>query len=60
MDFHFVVQGIWGDRVCEEDGDDDQDKAIAKAKEMAASPLFEGDCVRVITRDGELVWISNG
>jgi len=57
QDPNFVVQGMWSDsRICGEDGADDVEEAIRKARAMVESPLFEGSCVRVITRDGELEW----
>jgi hypothetical protein len=57
QDPNFVVQGMWSDsRICGEDGADDVEEAIRKARAMAASPLVEGSCVRVVTRDGELEW----
>lgn len=39
-------------------GYDDEEVAIREAKKMLRDPTFEGDNVRVITRDGELVWSS--
>jgi hypothetical protein len=32
--------------------------SVAAAKKLLRDPTFEGDSVRVITRDGELVWNS--
>lgn len=55
----YVVQGLWSDsRIACEDGDDDEAKARTKAARMLKDPTFEGDYVRIITRDGDLVWDS--
>ena len=40
-------------------GYDDEETALHQAKRMANARWFEGDYVRVITRDGELVWEWN-
>ncbi len=37
-----------------------EDVALAEAKKLLRSSHFQGDYVRVITRDGELVWDSRG
>lgn len=59
-DPNFVVQGMWADsRISEETGSDDRDEAIHLAIKMRNSPFFEGDFVRVISRDGELEWSSD-
>jgi hypothetical protein len=39
-------------------GYDDEGTAIREAEKLAGSPFFEGDYVRIITRDGEPVWDS--
>jgi hypothetical protein len=53
----YVVQGMWrGGRLSDEFGFDDEAVAVSEAKRLLRSPHFEGDVVRVITRDGELVW----
>lgn len=58
----YVVQGMYGDgRIVVEFGYDDEEKAIYEAEKLLKirrSHWFEGDRVRVITRDGELVWDS--
>lgn len=55
----YVIQGLWSDNglVCEEN-EDVEEVAISKAKRLLADPTFEGESVRVITSDGELVWDS--
>jgi hypothetical protein len=63
MSFHddpdYVVQGLykgqWGG-VAEQDGSNDIVDAVHKALAMKRSSHFEGDYVRVITRDGESVY----
>jgi hypothetical protein len=58
-DGDYVVQGSWSDgRISEEFGMNDEKAAVAAAKKLLKDPTFEGDSVRVITRDGELVWSS--
>lgn len=58
-DGDYVVQGTWSDdRISESFGLDDEEAAITAAKKLLRDPTFEGDSVRVITRDGELVWSS--
>lgn len=55
----YVIQGIYDNgTISDEYGYDDEDKAVREAEKLANSSLFEGDYVRVITRDGELVWDS--
>jgi hypothetical protein len=41
-------------------GFDDEETALKEAKKLLREPWFEGDYVRIITRDGELVWDSRG
>jgi hypothetical protein len=59
-DPEYIIQGLYsnGMGAGESYGFDDEATAIADAKAMSRSNLFEGDYVRVITRDGELVWDS--
>lgn len=59
MDPDYVVQGLYFDStLSREDGSDNEDEAVTIAKTMVKDPTFEGDYVRIITRDGELVWDS--
>jgi hypothetical protein len=66
LDPDYVIQGLYtsGYLAYAEFGFDDEATAIAEAKKLAGSRgapyFFEGDYVRVITRDGELVWDSRG
>ena len=55
MDGQYVIQGIWGDRVIYSDDCDEEKEAKENAEELYKDLTFEGDKVRVITRDGELV-----
>lgn len=60
-DPEYVIQGYYADSgmsTRDEFGYDDEETALREAKKMLRSSLFEGDHVRVITRDGELVWDS--
>lgn len=53
----YIVHGMYEDsRITDEFGSDDEAEALAAAKKLLRSPFFEGDIVRVITRDGEFVW----
>lgn len=57
----YVIQGYYSESgmlTGGEYGYDSEKIAVAEAKKMSKSPYFEGDHVRVITRDGELVWDS--
>jgi len=56
----YVIQGLYhgGYGAGGSFGFDDEQVAIDEAKKLARDPTFEGDYVRVITRDGELVWDS--
>ena len=57
----YIIQGIYagGQGVISDSfGFDDKATARAEAKKLLRSPHFEGDYVRIITRDGELVWDS--
>lgn len=57
----YVIQGLYRDgHVSIEFGFDDEEIAIDEAKKLSRAPHFEGDYVRIITRDGELVWDSRG
>ena len=61
-DGDYIVQGMYSDgSICIEFGFDDEEKAVSEAKKLLkvhGSSWFEGDRVRVITRDGELVYSS--
>ena len=66
-DGDYVVQGMWSDGTIvgglgggggESFSLDDEKAAVSAAKKLLRDPTFEGDSVRVITRDGELVWSS--
>lgn len=61
-DGDYVVQGMYSDgTICVEFGFDDEAKAVSEARKLLkvhGSTWFEGDRVRVITRDGELVYSS--
>lgn len=60
-DPEYVIQGAYSDgRITESFGFDDEDTARSEAWKLSKSPYFEGDHVRIITRDGELVWDSRG
>jgi len=55
----YVIQGIMsGSILCDEFSMSDEGKARLAAKGLLMSPMFEGDSVRIITCDGELVWDS--
>ncbi len=54
----FIVQSITGGRVTCENCETVEAMAILLAASIMRSAYFEGDRVRVITRDGELVWDS--
>lgn len=59
----YVIQGIYAGGqgiISDSFGFDDEDVARSEAAKLARSPYFEGDYVRIITRDGELVWDSRG
>jgi hypothetical protein len=55
----YVIQGINSGFISEEFSMADEDKALLAAKGLLKSATFEGTSVRVITRDGELVWDSS-
>jgi hypothetical protein len=64
-DPEYVIQGIYaggvgGGIISDSFGFDDEDVARSEAWKLSKSPYFEGDYVRIITRDGELVWDSRG
>jgi hypothetical protein len=60
-DPEYVIQGAYSDgRITESFGFDDEDTARSEAWKLSKSPYFEGDYVRIITRDGEIVWDSRG
>ncbi len=55
----YIIQGIMsGAFITEELSVDDETQARLLGKGMLKSPTFEGDSVRIITRDGEMVWDS--
>ncbi len=54
----FIVQSITGGRVTDEKCETVEPLAIALAASIMRSAYFEGDRVRVLTEDGELVWDS--
>jgi hypothetical protein len=55
----YTVQGMYSDgRICIEMGFYDEAQAIAEAQILMKACWFEGDSVRVITRDCELVYSS--
>src|ERR1700677_2265760 len=57
----YVIQGVYngpGAHLSHSFGLDDEGVALAEAKKLLRSSHFEGDYVRVITRDGDLVWDS--
>jgi hypothetical protein len=58
----YVIQGIYKNGYISDNfgGYDDEETALAEAAKFARSPFFEGDYVRIITRDGDLVWDSRG
>lgn len=57
----YVIQGAYSDgHITDSFGFDDEATAIAEAKKLLRDPMFEGDNVRVITRDGELAWPTDG
>lgn len=68
-DGDYIVQGAYADGTIvgglgggggETFGLNDEEAAIRAAKKLLRDPMFEGDYVTVITRDGELVWDSRG
>ena len=58
----YIIQGLYsgsgGYLAGSSFGFDEEDVALDEAKKLLRSSHFEGDYVRVITRDGELVWDS--
>lgn len=54
----YVIQGINGGFISEEWSVDDEGLAMREVDKLLKSLTFEGDRVRIITRDGELVWDS--
>jgi len=60
-DPEYVIQGLYNDGTIHESfGFDDEATARSEAWKLSRSAYFEGDYVRIITRDGELVWDSRG
>ena len=55
MDGQYIIQGILGERVIYSDDCDEEKEAKEYAEVLYRDLTFEGDKVRVITRDGELV-----
>ena len=58
----YIIQGFYNDddRVINGWGYDDEEITLREAKKLLREPWFEGDYVRIITRDGDLVWDSRG
>lgn len=55
----FIIQGIMSDvLICNEFSRADEEVARREARALLNDATFEGDSVRIITRDGELVWDS--
>ncbi len=56
----FMIAGMYSDgRICEEFGfDGSEEKAIGVAKNLLQSPYFEGDRVRVMSLDGDMIYDS--
>jgi len=55
----YIIQGLWvGGIICDEFSMAEELSAVLAAKGLLQSNTFEGDSVRVITSDGELVWES--
>ena len=56
----YIIQGIMsGILICHEESVAEENKARVIADKLLKDPTFEGNSVRIITRDGELVWDSN-
>jgi hypothetical protein len=62
FDPFYIIQGLYKGSYSAGDsfGFDDEETAIDEARKLLHAPYFEGDYVRVITRDGDLVWDSRG
>lgn len=59
MHEQYILQGIMKDIIiCFEDSYKQKDVAVGKGENLLKAADFEGDSVRVITSDGELVWES--
>jgi hypothetical protein len=60
----YIIQGLYNGPeaygTSDDFGFDDEETALKEAKKLLRKPWFEGDYVRIITRDGELVWDSRG
>ena len=55
----FYVQGAYSDgTISHEQTVEDEETSLRRASSLMTDPCFEGDFVRVITNDGELVWDS--
>lgn len=55
----YIIQGIMsGILICNEFSLADEGDARREAHKLLNDATFEGDSVRIITRDGELVWDS--
>lgn len=53
----YYIQGLYSNGyVLFESSEEDEAKAITAAQELSNDLTFEGDCVRVISIDGELVY----
>ena len=55
-----VIQVLWSDGFIhnEWNSDKEYERAIQEARDHLQDPTFEGDYMRIITSDGELVWDS--
>lgn len=59
MHEQYIVQGIMSNIfICFEDSFQKKDEALGVGEKLLKASDFEGDSVRVITHDGELVWES--
>ena len=55
----YVVQGLWSDgHIVAERTVKDEATAVSEARRDLVCPFFEGDAMRIITSDGDLVWDS--
>lgn len=60
MHERYIVQGIQSNiLITFEESFDDKDDALGVGAKLLKAVEFEGDSVRVITYDGELVWQSS-
>ena len=57
----YIIQGLYNNGYIGAGADfgyDDEKTALDEAEKLSKSLFFEGDYVRVITRDGDFVWSS--